>query len=96
MRTDDIRILERRLKELTTDIHEIEHDMERADPKLRETYGERLKAIQSRRRSVQERLAELRLQKALAWERTDFATGLERVLDRLGRGLDRMTSRRQH
>ena len=95
MRDADIRILERRLSELNADISNIESEMDRADAKLRNTYGERLKSIQERRRGVQERLAELRLQKALAWEQNEFVTGVERVLDRIGRGQDRMTTRKR-
>jgi hypothetical protein len=94
MRANDIRVLERRVLELSADIRAIERDMEHADPKLRETYGMRLKDIQARRRHIQDRLAELHLQQAMEWEKSDFATGVERVLDRIGRGLDKVTSRR--
>lgn len=94
MRADDMRILERRLAELTMDISAMQADIERADPKLRESYSQRLKEIQHRRRAIQERLAALRLQQAVSWEQKDFAEGVNRVLDRIGRGLDRLSTRK--
>jgi hypothetical protein len=95
MRSNEIRILERRFNELTKVISDVEHAMQHADPKLRKTYSARLTSILQRRRTVQDRLAELRLKKALAWEESDVATGLERVIDRLSQGLERLTARRR-
>lgn len=89
MRADDIRVLEQRLSEVTQMMGELGRRIETADPKLRETYRARLHELHDRREAIEKRLAELRLDQALEWEKIDFAMGLERVVERLTRGMDR-------
>lgn len=89
MRVNDIRVLEQRLTEISHMMGELGRALDRADPKLRETCRARLHELHDRREAIEKRLAELRLDQALAWEKIDFATGLERVVERLTRGMDR-------
>ncbi|MGE0082385.1 MAG: hypothetical protein AB7U81_13930 [Thiohalomonadaceae bacterium] len=87
----DMQLLQARLDALDARIAALERDMEGADPKLRETYQAQLYEIADKRRTAMNLMAELRLQQAEGWERSDLWTGLEAVFNDLGAFLDRVT-----
>jgi BMFP domain-containing protein YqiC len=89
-----MQLLQARLDSLEARIAALERAMENADPKLRETYQARVYEAADKRRHARELMAELRLQQAEGWERTDLWNGLEAVFDDLGAFLDRVTHSR--
>ncbi|MFA7618529.1 MAG: hypothetical protein WC012_05715 [Thiohalomonadaceae bacterium] len=94
MREHDMQLLQARLDALDACIAGLERDMEGADPKLRETYQTQLYEAADKRRTAMNLMAELRLQQAKSWERSDLWNGLEAVFNDLGAFLDRVTHSR--
>jgi len=91
MPTRDMQLLQARLDSLDAQIASLERAMVHADPKLRETYHAQWLEATEKRRHAGDFMAQLRLQEAESWERTDLWNGLEAVFNDLGAFLDRIT-----
>lgn len=87
----DMQLLQAHLDTLDARIASLERAMAQADPKLRETYQAQLYEAADKRRTAMNLMAELRLQQAEGWERSDLWNGLEAVFNDLGSFLDRIT-----
>lgn len=88
MREDSLAILEQRLSCYAERIAELEQrgaQSSQVDP-----FHKELSSLLERYRSVEERLADLRLEKAQSWQEHTADAGLLRVFDDIGQRIDRL------
>lgn len=92
MQIDDIEVLENRLSRWANRLRELDSQLDRADPKLRETYRAEIRELERKRLQAERHLAELRIAAAESYTQEDLQAAVFSIFDDIGRRLDRLIS----
>lgn len=90
MKIDEIQTMENRLSQWANKMDELSRDIERANPRLKETYQAEIRELERKRFEAERHLAELRIAEAESYEKEDLQAAVFSIFDDIGRRLDRL------